>query len=140
MGAKTDMTLFLASTMQLCTKLYIITLDKLSVRFDTDRPHPDKHYIRLVCCGTHRSPKQHHILLSSTMVLTGLPDYNTIPCLFRSTQRSPQTNSIPLLCYCIHRSPMPLLCGNYTPHTHARLLCNMHISAALYLRPSILLH
>ena len=77
------------SQMQLCTKLYIITLDKLFVRFDTDRPHPDKHYIPLVCCSTHRSPKQHHILLPSTVVLTGLPDYNTILHLFRSTQRSP---------------------------------------------------
>ena len=31
MGAKTDMTLFLASIMHFCTKLYIITVNKLSV-------------------------------------------------------------------------------------------------------------
>ena len=31
MGAKTDMTLFLANIMHFCTKLYIITVNKLSV-------------------------------------------------------------------------------------------------------------
>ena len=45
MGAKTDMTLFLASIMHFCT----LAINWLAV--DTGRPPPDKQYIPLVCCG-----------------------------------------------------------------------------------------
>ena len=92
MGAKTDMTLFLSSTMQFRTKLYLIILNKLSVSSwhrqasSGQIPYPSS----LAVVPTGLSEITPYPLLWYSQISTT----NTIPCLFCSTQRSLQTNTI----------------------------------------------
>ena len=106
MGVKTDMTLFLASTVPFCTNCDI-TILLLSIKYllpvDTGLPQTNtislqsavvprglSPYSSVPHCGTHRSPQL------------------TIPCLFRSAQKSPQTNT---------NYPPPLLWYPQVSHT-----------------------
>ena len=92
MGAKTDMTLFLSSTMQFRTKLYLIILNKLSISSwhrqasSGQIPYPSS----LAVVPTGLSEITPYPLLWYSQISTT----NTIPCLFCSTQRSLQTNTI----------------------------------------------
>ena len=61
--AKTDMT-FLASIMHFCMYKIVYWQWNYLLAVDTGRPPPDKHYILLVCCGTHRSLQNNTIYSS----------------------------------------------------------------------------
>ena len=126
-ATKTDMT-FLARTMHFCTN---ITMLLLSVNYPlaVDIGLPWTNTIPPSSLLWYQQAFQSNTICSSPLLwYSQVSPTNTIPCLFRSAQRSLQTYTIPLLCCGIHRPPMPLCCGNYTPQ---RLLCIMHISAAL---------
>ena len=85
MGAKTDM-MFLASKMHFC-KNCILAINYL-LAVDTDRPPPDKHYIHLVCCGTHRS-LQNNTICSSPYAL---------PRVYQAARSSEKTCTIKYSC------------------------------------------
>lgn len=92
MGAQTDMTFFLASTVQSATKFYIFTLHHYTPPLlSYSQISPTNATLRFFC-GSHKSPLPKLTLFCGTHRSS---QTNTVPLYFCETHRSPQTNTMP---------------------------------------------
>ena len=133
-GAKTDMTLFLASIMHFCTKLYITAVNKLSVsRWHRQATPGQTLYPSIVCCGTHRSLQNKTIYSFPLLWYSHISLSNTIPCLFRIRPKGfPKQTAFPFLAALTSKVVWQVRLSNQCQHRldQATVRCMLHESLA----------